>query len=967
MVLWVERAAQDRNNGPVPASSKWIAQEMSDGMDEVNQEFMVQYNHMVSRLQDMDLFISAVKESSANSVVMEELLGISPARSNHSQVLLSPNQTIVVGIENAKAEEEDTTILRNIDQQSPVLRNDQPNIAQLPSPITLHSTKTGPIDQSTENDITIKFDSPSILNPPLETGINNKLTLNDQSADERTLNKLDSPILNPPIKQELEANNKSSSTHQMLKTFEELRLQKFNTVSKIAKSEPVKSEPNILQQLEIADEDEDEANDSIQAIQIAIRKSIAEKRKSTQQRQSASRESFNIDKQLNHNNKVETFQPLVNSNKSSLVPSRPLLTSSLSNHELPKLPPAPSSIPTLSNNFRISSHYKTPKRKSSMFVGLPSREPIPISSARTNTNRPPHSVKSKQPKLTDKLESASQEDDRKQQLETASREDDRNLLISNTLSPVKLPRSLKSMNLAPPSTSESKLPTLSNYGLLKKPTRSPPPVPDEKETWFKQRHQESKVSPPLALKPIPSFEKDNSKNNETSIRHTKPIPLRSNSSNGSFKPYSANLSAPAKPDRSRSPERSSPIRKHQTVSHVKDAKPISRSRSPERSSPIWRSHNNTEVKSRSRTRSPEKHTSNISENYKTTNEPLPPVKLSGMDTPSLDGQGTIHDRYMLSTSSSVPKPKRTTNQPATKNKFLTTTLNRLSPVKTDDQSSIYGHRIIDSPIKNGSYNKNDLQIKRPLHSESIPSLKKSIGASIENSMKPKKIMLARRYEPKRQETSKHESPKRTTNLEVSSKESRSLREEKDDMRAYRAPTKLPSKHFQQTKVDIKKTEVPSLTRKNRRAVGNAVPLPDAARGITTGDKRRKLNNTNLTTSDSMAAKTPNKNGHTTPMKRPKNGDILPDILTDDEDNLTIELKKKRTIQPWAATPELVKYVTNQKNINPTDIFGEVNLQIDDVFASPTSKERGKQSPAISPINPDKMREQREYAIKMGYN
>lgn len=935
MAFWVSKAAQSTRDRLVPASSKWIALELLGGLEEVNDEFLFRYHELQSKLDEINNFVTRARTDCDQ--LYEEL--INPINISRSQVLLSPNQTIF------NLEDENThTRLQNHEFI-------EPNIAQLPSPVTMHGMKAEPIEQSTETDIKIE----QLHQLPVESSPKHTKA-KSLPASFKSPEKVEYLRTKSPVKPQTSLNNQP-----MLEIFEELRLQKFHIPD--FKSHEVFE--TVKLEVPAVDDDNDNSlmNDSIQAIQIAIRKSIAEKRKSMQSKEPTHHDKLNLGSHRDQSPISNTRSSInFNQDKVSLINSRPDNDKSDLSVLLPKKSlPLNSSIPASSNNAnsRISSHYKTPKRKSSMFVSLPSREPIPISSARTNlNNKPSHTIRSKQPKLTDKLESASQEDAK--------------VPISDTLSPVKLPKSLSSKNFLPSSLSESKLPMLAKNFLsnpiLNSLYKSPEILPPKFKTLNKASNLEESENNNNKIVSMKSdvslkIESRNTRKHNTLVTRSRTNLLNSNSSNGTFRPYSNNLSASLKPPRiSRSPQRSSPLRVLQKVGSVRDEK------------------------LRSRDISPERRLQRSGEPSKPKNQFSPAVVLSDTDSSALN-VGRKHDRFMLTTSSSVSKEKTSrSNKPTTKNKFLSTNLNGSSPVKLDGQSSIYGNRIIESPIKNGSYNQNDLQIKRPLHPETIPSLRKSIPSnSLENS-KPKKILLTRRHEQNRIKSTNIENENENLdNVNKYFKLDNNQIESRESINIKHAPNKKAtiSKRGRaihtpmQSRMELKKNEIPHLAKKSRKVIGNSVPLPEAARGILVNEKRRKLNDesfkssyisNNLTTRD-VVTNTPNGKSsydHNS-MKPTVSANMLPEIHTDEEDNITLEAKKKRTIKSWAATPELIKRVTEQKNINPSDIFGEINVQIDDVFESPTSKERGKQSPAISPINPDKVKEQREYAIKMGYS
>lgn len=141
--------------------------------------------------------------------------------------------------------------------------------------------------------------------------------------------------------------------------------------------------------------------------------------------------------------------------------------------------------------------------------------------------------------------------------------------------------------------------------------------------------------------------------------------------------------------------------------------------------------------------------------------------------------------------------------------------------------------------------------------------------------------------------------------------------------------------------------------------GNAIPLPDEARGKfsrrkgrvgTAGpskgsndasgmDKSNILNGLNDYDTHNEAPKTPLRNNtHYT-------ADNLPDIPSDDEQNN----KGEKYLQNWAATPELQKRMEEKRNVDPVTIFGEVPaLDMDEIFESQASRYRGRPSPIHGP-------------------
>lgn len=152
--------------------------------------------------------------------------------------------------------------------------------------------------------------------------------------------------------------------------------------------------------------------------------------------------------------------------------------------------------------------------------------------------------------------------------------------------------------------------------------------------------------------------------------------------------------------------------------------------------------------------------------------------------------------------------------------------------------------------------------------------------------------------------------------------------------------------------------------------GNAVPLPDAARGgkftrdrkpissSTIANPRRKIKNTdyilpnpkkprhvvpsaNPVSTESILDELPR-----TPTKdEPYTADNLPDIPSDDDTNQ----RDRKYFKNWAATPELQRILDEKRNVDPISIFGEVPpLNMDEIFESQASRFRGRASPNQTP-------------------
>lgn len=134
----------------------------------------------------------------------------------------------------------------------------------------------------------------------------------------------------------------------------------------------------------------------------------------------------------------------------------------------------------------------------------------------------------------------------------------------------------------------------------------------------------------------------------------------------------------------------------------------------------------------------------------------------------------------------------------------------------------------------------------------------------------------------------------------------------------------------------------------KRAGGNAVPLPDAARGIFNDDRGKNKGKPNKPSVTPYKAPTLSRKSLANlgaPAASPQYGpNALPDIPSDDE-----ALKKTKYLKSWAQTPQLLRAMKDTRDIDPVDVFGDVPLlKMDEVFESAASRQRGMASPGISP-------------------
>lgn len=287
-------------------------------------------------------------------------------------------------------------------------------------------------------------------------------------------------------------------------------------------------------------------------------------------------------------------------------------------------------------------------------------------------------------------------------------------------------------------------------------------------------------------------------------------------------------------------------------------------------------------------------------------------------TPLVKREPDILQRLTLPTSSSISKAVKTSNsrEPRLKNKFLTTTLNPENPPhfapKAQSKKS--------SPTKR---NPADLVEKNKLiRINPTGSLK------FEPSSRPKqKINLAISHKQELRENAAIGGTSPTNKLVNSPKKSGKVTNGKLEL-SQRGSMK---RHPEPADIHVAP---------RKRAAGNAVPLPDAARGIFTSEQNKEKRKMQKALTTPLRGKSVADTGITdSPGFRP---DALPDIPSDDE-----ALRSKKYLKSWAETPELLKVMKENKDLDPVSVFGDVPvLRMDDVFESEASRQRGMASPKV---------------------
>lgn len=272
-------------------------------------------------------------------------------------------------------------------------------------------------------------------------------------------------------------------------------------------------------------------------------------------------------------------------------------------------------------------------------------------------------------------------------------------------------------------------------------------------------------------------------------------------------------------------------------------------------------------------------------------------------------------RLTLPTSASAAKRSKTpvSKDPIMRNKFLSTTLN---------------------PEKPPPFNPKRTKSRSPLRRSETAS-KRDTLRQIDDIKLESKTEVPR---PKQKITINlnHKSDLRATNGANSDASSHKL------ARSPKKITKPTNGKLISLRTSTKRGPEPMDTNvaPRKRAGGNAVPLPEAARGIFVREKSKAISSRELTTPSRPTMRAPR--GHevgssVSPGMAP---DELPDIPSDDE-----ALKNTKYMKSWAETPELLRVMREKRDIDPISIFGEVPaLKIDEVFDTAASRQRGQMSP-----------------------
>lgn len=150
------------------------------------------------------------------------------------------------------------------------------------------------------------------------------------------------------------------------------------------------------------------------------------------------------------------------------------------------------------------------------------------------------------------------------------------------------------------------------------------------------------------------------------------------------------------------------------------------------------------------------------------------------------------------------------------------------------------------------------------------------------------------------------------------------------------------------------------SRQHRPLKGNAVPLPEAARGKVHGFSRNTTRTPHRLANGQEPPKTP-LHKRDQPTTAASTGSILPDFGSDDE------VQKSDALQDWAKDKNLRAMIAEQQLVNPATIFGEIpEFDIDEVFDTYESRARARKSP-MQWSTVERKKDEKRYARQMGYH
>ncbi|KAG7195749.1 uncharacterized protein KQ657_002132 [Scheffersomyces spartinae] len=154
----------------------------------------------------------------------------------------------------------------------------------------------------------------------------------------------------------------------------------------------------------------------------------------------------------------------------------------------------------------------------------------------------------------------------------------------------------------------------------------------------------------------------------------------------------------------------------------------------------------------------------------------------------------------------------------------------------------------------------------------------------------------------------------------------------------------------------------SSNRQPRPLKGNAVPLPEAARGrVTTISRITRTPHRLLGNGGAGGQEAPKTPLHKRYKRETNTTAVLPDFGSDDE-----EVQKSDVLKEWATEKNLKAMISEQQLVNPTTIFGEIpEFDIDEVFQTYESRARARKSP-MQWSTVERRKDEKRYARQMGY-
>lgn len=317
------------------------------------------------------------------------------------------------------------------------------------------------------------------------------------------------------------------------------------------------------------------------------------------------------------------------------------------------------------------------------------------------------------------------------------------------------------------------------------------------------------------------------------------------------------------------------------------------------------------------------------------NSPRSPAKLTANG-----GETDLINRLTAPTSSSAAKTKsqnrKTEGRKPERNKFLTATL-----IPTTDGNN-KGKEV--SPIKLKSEPYRFPKLER----SSIPALKMSMT---EKRSETTTVRTKQKYiiKPTNSFKRKSELGKERHENSIIPQMTHSSGVQKLDAR--------PQTNLGSTSQDRK-----SEQRIKRIKTANGVSLPEAARGILNKDNANKKSIASVAITPARhEIQVGNNVLPITPTRiSPRN---LPEIDSDEEGSFS----KRKILQPWADSPILRRSIAANRNIDPaTVIVNNPKIDLQETFQNAASAKRGQESPAPTPNMRQQEKDMKRYFQQLGY-